>query len=182
VLTGDGIEPHVRRVVARRLGVPTSSLGPTVSLRGDLATDDAAMLDLLLAVESRLGVRMPEQMLDEIRTYGELVTATVAAIRDRRTRLSRTGEDVATGRVRVTGPKGLVLERSGALTPYLLESIMDDARRSGRGTTIAISVTGPITDERLTDLGARLAPLERRGVTVRLARRSEANGLLRTSS
>ncbi|MGH7895842.1 MAG: acyl carrier protein [Candidatus Binatia bacterium] len=172
----------MRRVVARRLGVPTSLLGPKVALRGDLATDDAAMLDLVLAVESRLGVRMPEQMLDEIRTYGELVTAMVAAIRDRRARLSRTGEDVATGRVRVTGPKGLVVERSGALTPYVLESIMDDARRSGAGTTVAITMTGPITDERLADLGTQLALLERRGVTVHLARGSEGNGLLRTSS
>jgi len=182
VLTGDGIEHHVRRVVARRLGVSPALLAPAVSLRGDLATDDAAMVDLLLAVESRLGVRMPERALDEIRTYGELVTATVAAIRDRKSRLARTGDGVSTGRVRVTGPKGLVMERSGALTPYLLEAIMDDARRSGAGTTVAITMTGSITDERVADLTAQLAPLTRRGIHVRIARGAEPTGLLRTSS
>jgi acyl carrier protein len=176
VLTGESIEPYVRRVVARRLGVPASALQPTVSLRDDLATDDGAMTDLVLAVESRLGVRMPDQILDEVRTYGELVAAAVKAIRERRVVLAKAGEEAARARIRLTGPGDRIVERAGRLTPYVIESIKDDARRSGPGTTIAITVTDPVAPERLDDLRGEFEDLERRGASVRIVRAAARKG------
>ena len=170
MLSRDAIEPYVRRVVSRRLGVPASILEPALCLREDLATDDAAMTDLVLAVESRLGVRMPERILDEVRTYGELVAAAVTAIRERRAALDHAGAEAPRARIRMTKPGGFVVERAGRLTPYVIEAVLDDARRAGAGTVIAITVTDPVADERLAALRADLVDLDRRGATVRVAR------------
>lgn len=176
MLSGDAIEPYVRRVVARRLGVPASILQPAVCLREDLATDDAAMTDLVLAVESRLGVRMPERILDEVRTYGELVAAAVTAIRERRVALDHAGAEAPRARIRVTKPGGLVVERAGRLTPYVIEAVVDDARRAGPGAVIAITVTEPVADERLAALRVDLADCDRRGATVRIVRAAAKPG------
>lgn len=172
-MTGEGIEDHVRRVVARHLGVPVRRLAPDVSLHDDLGGDRTAVRDLVLAVERRLGVRMETQVLDTVRSYGELVAATIEAIRAQRAQLQQESRESASGRVRIAGPQGPVVERAGRLTPYVLESVCDDARRAGPGTTVSVCVAEPTADDQLERLRERLAVLERRGVTVQVARRAE---------
>jgi acyl carrier protein len=172
VLTVDGVEPHVRRVVARELGVAPARLAPTASFCEDFATDDGAVVDLVLAVESRLGVSLPEWALGEVRTYGELVAATVQAVRDARARASAAHAAAVGGRIRIVAPDGSAIERSGPLTPYVLEGIAEDARRTGSGTSVVVVVMGTATDAQLAGLRTTLAALERRGVAVRIERRA----------
>jgi acyl carrier protein len=171
---GDGIEGHVRRVVARQLGVPARMLEADSCLRDDLAGDVQTLHDVVLAVERRLGVRLEARILDEVRSYGELVAATIAAIGVQRAQLAQDAVSSAAGRVRITGPQGLVVERAGSLTPYVLESVCDDARRGGPGTTLAICVDEPATDDQLAGLRERVAAVERRGVIVQVTRRPGA--------
>ena len=169
-MLSDGIENEVRRVVARHLGVSKRWLRPDVSLGDDLGSDRAGIESLVLAVESRLGVRMQERVLDEVRSYGDLVEATVAAIRKQRAQLRRAGDEAPAGRVRVAGPNGFIVERSDRLTPYVLETVYDDAWRAGRGATVTITVDVTTTDEQIAELRTRLAALGRRGVSVLVAR------------
>jgi hypothetical protein len=173
VLRGGGIEGRVRRVVARYLGVSARLLAPDVSLEEDLAGDREAVRDLVLAVERQLGVRVDARLLDEVRSYGELVSATIDAIRARRDRLRQESGEATTGRVRIEAADGRVVERSGALTPYALEGICDDARRAGHGSTLRVSVVDTATEAQLGLLRERLAGLERRGVTVDVVRRPD---------
>jgi acyl carrier protein len=168
----DGIENEVRRVVARHFGVSSRLLAPAVSLRDDLAGDGGAIAELVLAVESRLGVRMPERVLDEVRSYGELVQASIEAIRSRRAQLERESGEAPSGRAQVLGPEGLVVERAGVLTPYIVETLRDDVRRAGDGATLLVTLDESTTDAQIAALRDRLRTLERRGVTLRLVRGS----------
>ena len=83
----------------------------------------------------------------------------------------REGGEAPAGRVRVEGPNGLIVERSDTLTPYVLETVHDDARRAGPGATVSIVLDVAATDEQITELRARLAAIERRGVKVHVARK-----------
>ncbi len=170
----DRVERQVRRVVARHLGVSPHALAPEVSLHDGLAGDRDAVHAIVLAVERRLGVRMDARVLDEVRSYGELVAATIEAIRVRRAQLRHESAAVPTGRVRIRGGQGLTVERAGELTPYMLESICDDARRAGPGTTLEVCVTDATSDDDIDRLRERLASLDRRGVAVRIGRRADA--------
>lgn len=170
MLTADGIENQVRRVVARHFGVSSRLLAPAVSLRDDLASDVGAIADLVIAVENRLGVRMPERVLDEIRSYGELVEASIEAIRKRRAEIARQSGETPTGRVRVMGPQGLVVERAGVLTPYVLETLGDDVRRVGAGASLVVTLAESTTDDQVGALRERLRGLERRGIALRIVR------------
>ena len=178
---GDAIEAQIRRVVARHLGVAPRSLEPDVSLVED-AGGGSAIHDLVFAVERRLDVHLHERVLDEVRSYGELVAATVAAIRARREQLAHQQEELPSGRVRITGGQGLVVERSGVLTPYLLEGICDDARRAGNGAELVATLAAATSDEQLARVRRRLGTLERRGVAVRVVRGPDAPSRLKPGS
>jgi hypothetical protein len=169
----DGIEGRVRRVVARHLGIPARLLAPDVSLQGDLAGDRDTLRDLVLAVERHVGVRIDARLLDEVRSYGELVAATIDALRARRAQLREESGEATTGRVRIEAASGLVVERAGELTPYALEGVCDDARRAGSGAIVRVSVLETATEEQVSRLRERLSGLERRGVTVHVARRAD---------
>ena len=182
MLNAERIEAHVRRVVARQLGVPSRVLEPDVSLRDDLAADGRTLEQIVLAVEARLGVRLAAHLLDEVASYGELVRATLDAVRASRERMLDAGREAPRGRVRIVAPGGLVVERSGELTPYALEGIAADARRSGPGSRVMVTTAAASTDAQLAWLRDRLAGLSRLQVAVEVARGTDASPLLRTSS
>jgi acyl carrier protein len=77
------VEPHVRRLVAKHLGVGTEELVPDISLRDDLAADSLDLVELAMALEAEFGIVMPERVLDRVRTYGDLVHAVGLLIRTR---------------------------------------------------------------------------------------------------
>ena len=181
-MTSDGIEAAVRGVIARRLQVPSWLLVPSVCLREDLASDAATIRDVVLAVEQRLGVRMEAHVLDEVRSYGDLVTATLDAIRNRRAELDRDRDGVPLGQVRIVGPERRVVERAGPLTPYLVEAVCEDARRAGPGVTVSVTVGEDATLAQIATLRERLGRLDRLGVAVVIDRRSPQPGSLRAGS
>ena len=72
----DLVEPRVRRVVAEHLGVGLDELDAEVSLRDDLAADSLDLVSLGLMLEDEFAILVPERLLDEVRTFGDLVRAT----------------------------------------------------------------------------------------------------------
>jgi len=74
-------ESRVRRLVAENLGVSVDDLTPDVSLTDDLAADSLDLAELALAFEEEFGLTVLERTIAEVRTYGELVAATVQAAR-----------------------------------------------------------------------------------------------------
>lgn len=124
---------------------------------------------LVSAVNARFGWRGAEGALIDVRAGVVGVERTLAAIRAARTRQAR--DAVATGNVRIDGPQGRIVDRAEPLTPYILETICDDARRAGPGASVMITLEGPVSDVQVAELRARLASLERLGAVLRVVRR-----------
>lgn len=82
------IEPVVHRTVADVLGVAAGDVLPGVSLVDDLAADSLDVLDLVLALESEFDLRVPDEALGNVRTYGDLLRVVAAGL-VRRARVSR---------------------------------------------------------------------------------------------
>ena len=126
------VEPRVRRLVAEHLGVAEEELSPELSLVDDLAADSLDFAELGLAVEEELDLAVPEDVLDGVRTYGDLVEAAIALARARLETEAPHVPVVARVRRPALGAEG-TLERAGLLTPYLAETLADDVLRSGPG-------------------------------------------------
>lgn len=161
----DGDWARVRGVMADSLGVETTSLAPHVSLRDDLAADSLDLLELALAIEDDLGISLPERVLDEVRTVGELVTATLAALRVQRAATVGDGPRVR-ARVEPPAPGRGVLERSDVVTPYGLDAVLEDVRRAGPGARVELVLERGAPAWAHERVQAALAALEKRGVTV----------------
>jgi acyl carrier protein len=69
----DNVESRVRCLVAEFLGVDASDLGPEISLTDDLAADSLDLLELVLGLEGRFGIAIPEAVIDGMHRYGDLV-------------------------------------------------------------------------------------------------------------
>ena len=162
------VEPHVRYLVAERLGVGLEELVSEVSLRDDLAADSLDLVELSMALEAEFAIVVPERILDRVRTYGDLVHATGLLIRARAEAETRATEPAPRIRVRITPPAGDpggTLERTGGLTPYTAETIVEDAVRAGNGSRLDMTV-GKSTAAGLARIRDRFARLGERGVRV----------------
>jgi len=142
--TDEFVEPHVRRLVAEHLGVGVEELVSEVSLRDDLAADSLDLVELALALEGEFPIAVPERILDEVRTFGDLVRATGVLIRARCETEARGTEPSPRIWARIvpaTGESSGTLERTGWLTPYTAETIREDAVRAGPGTSRRVPST-----------------------------------------
>ena len=158
------VEQQVRCLVAEHLGVGLEELVSDVSLRDDLAADSLDLVELALALEGEFAIVVPERILDEVRTYGDLVHATGLLIRTRCEAESRGAEPLQPIWARIVPPAGEprgTLERTGWLTPYIAETIAEDAVRAGRGARLERS-----TAESLARVEYQLARRGTRGVHV----------------
>jgi acyl carrier protein len=172
-------ELRLRRVVADALGVGLEELVREVSLRDDLAADSLDLVELALALEAKFGITVPDRVLDLLRSYGDLVGATVDLIRARRVAESRSAEQPARFVARVLlseGRSGGILERGGWLTPYSVETIAEDALRAGRGARLEVTVAASIEDTGLARVRDDFACLGERGILVTVWRADE-NGV-----
>lgn len=168
----DFVEPRVRRVVAEQLGVTADELSSEVSLVDDLAADSLDLLELAIALETELGLCVPESVIEHLRTYGDLVDSV---------RLLSTGPVATksgTGRrpvfpvsaCVVSSRHGGELRRAEVLTPYTMEAIVEDALSAGRGARLELTVPSTVSDARLALLEEDLGWLGDRGVQVSICR------------
>ena len=172
-------EPRIRRLVADYLGVSADELTPEVSLTDDLAADSLDLVELALALEGEFGIEVPERMIDEVRTYGDLVETAAALTRGLEARdISRSSapEMVWSCVVPAGIATGSGLRRADVLTPYAAEEIADDALRAGRGARLEVTVPAATTDAGLAWVQDQFAWLDERGVHVTVHRDHQAAG------
>src|SRR5437870_840556 len=135
----DFVEPRVRRVVAEQLGVNAEDLAADISLTDDLAADSLDLVELAIALENEMGVTIPESTIEEVRTFGDLLTTVHGLIRQRRKAEVRAGKTASPAPVwaRVLSPRSSgEIHRAGWLTPYTAETIAQDALRAGRAARL----------------------------------------------
>jgi len=124
-----------------------------------------------LCLEGTLGVDVPEAALEHVRTYGQLVDMTLELMRRAR-RADGTGDPLAMW-ARVLPPGGdtsRTLERAGWLTPYTVETLVEDASRRGRGARLELTVDVGTPDDELTHVQEQFSRLGTRGVQVAVRR------------
>src|SRR2546426_6475601 len=172
---GEPVEARVRAVVAAQLGVGPEELTPDVSLGDDLAADSLDLVELGFAFEDELGINLPERVLQRIRTYGDLLDAVRLHEGERRAAKPgvENGREPAFVWMRIVPAPGQAsggLLRGGWLTPYVAETIVDDALRSGPGSRLEISVPANVSDAHLAELRQRFTWLAERGVRVSVRR------------
>jgi len=161
-------EPRLRSLVADALGVELRELTPDVSLVDDLAADSLDLLEVALLAEDEFGIRIAEHRLESIRTYGDLMAE---LDRTMRRRIPRELPEAVWSRVVSPSAGAGVVERTGTLTPYLAQTIAEDASRAGRGARVELTVPAGTGPDGLAALEARFATLPARGVDVWVRRR-----------
>ena len=159
------VEPRLRYLVADCLGVGPEELRADVSLVDDLAADSLDLLEIAIAAEGDLGITIAERTLADVRTYGELVAEVSRLVPDGR---PEEPPPAVRSRVVPAAPDGGSLERVGALTPYLAQTILEDGLRAGRGARVELSLPADTGIAGLAAVAARFAPLGARGIEVRV--------------
>jgi acyl carrier protein len=169
------VEARVRRVVADTLGVGDEDLTPEVSLADDLAADSLDLVEMAIELEGELGIMLPDRILDHVRTFGELLAATLslttrsqdeAAKARQRPVLVRTGVVASRGK----GAKRPGLVRTEWLTPYDAETIAEDALRAGRGARLDVSLPVEASTADTAQVEERFARLRGHGLGVTVHR------------
>lgn len=154
------IEPSIRRLVAAGLGIRPDALVPVAALRDGTTADAVDLVELTLDLEAEFAIVVPEHVIDAVRTYGDLVEAVSLLIRERRAVEARSTELPLRIWVHIAAPdsRGGGTYRADWLTPYVAESIVADARRSGRGARVDIMVAA-VSAAACARVRARFAPL-----------------------
>ena len=160
-------EAALRTVVAETLGVDADALAPEVSLVDDLAADSLDLAELVVRVESELGITIADRVIERVRTYGELVHAAVSA--PRTAPLAVPGPDDLPLRARLVSPRGELL-RVEAFTPYAAQTITDAAVAAGHGAFLELTLPADTTDVELADVTSRFTSLRDHGVVVYVCR------------
>jgi acyl carrier protein len=169
------VEPQLRHLVAEHLGVGLEALVSDVSLRDDLAADSLDLVELAMALEGAFAIVVPERILDEVRTYGDLVHATGLLIRAHCEATARGAEPPLRVRARIvpaTGDAAGTFERSGWLTPYTAETIAENALGAGKGVHLEVTVATRTAAD-LDRVTHRFARLRTQGVQVTVQRDAE---------
>jgi acyl carrier protein len=162
------MELTVRRLVADHLGVGVGELGSEVSLRDDLAADSLDLVELAMALEAAFAIEVPEPILEHVRSFGDLIRATDLLIGARCEAESRGAESPTRIWARIVpgaGRPGGTVERTAWLTPYIVETIAEDAMRAGPGSRLELTVAGSLAGG-LTRVWDQFARLRHHGIPV----------------
>ena len=166
------------------LGVDPDQVQMDKSFQRDLAADSLDLVEIALAIEGNLGVTLPHQFLDRVRTCGDLVEETLAVIRrGRRATLSHADVPVPLlARITPPGtPPPWTVERVILLTPYAAQTLSDDALRAGWGARLELTLAADASAAALAWVRGRFPRLGDRGVELEV-RRDQRPGVRRPSA
>lgn len=72
-MSGD-IEPQVIEIICEQLDVKADEVDASKSFTDDLGADSLAIVELVLALEEKFDVKIPDDEVDGIRTVGDAVS------------------------------------------------------------------------------------------------------------
>ena len=190
---------RVRRVLSDTLGVGAEDLADEVSLTDDLAADSLDLLQVVLALEEELAMTIDERRLAAVRTVGDLITTIRAlagtggapcarpsrrsgrALGSTLPAIPALGAEPRELPYRATVRGGVArddatLFRTGILTPYSTEAIVDDALSAGRGAVLEVSLPAGTSDAEMIFIREHFEWLGARGIRVTVGRDYRAPG------
>lgn len=74
------IAAQVREIFRETLSIQPDKLQPATNLRNDLALDSLDMIEVVYEMEDRFDVQIPEEKIQEIATFAQIVDGLHAAI------------------------------------------------------------------------------------------------------
>ena len=63
----------IRKAIAEQLNVPMENITPETRFIEDLKADSLDLVELVMDLEDRYGVEIPDEQLAEIKTVGQIV-------------------------------------------------------------------------------------------------------------
>ncbi len=170
------VEFQVNKVIAEHLGIDPGEIGPEVSLRDDLAADSLDLVEMVSALEDRLGVLVPDRVVERARTCGDLVDALVALLK------RQSGE--AQGRTQPALWAWAALKQGGTsepshvvcadrLTPYTTEVIAEAALHAGKDAELELTLPSDATDAEIAEAEDRFGWLRKHEVAVAIRREGD---------
>ena len=135
-------------------------------------------------IEGNLGLTLPHQFLDRVRTCGDLVDETLAVVRRGRRGAVSHGDVPVPVLARITPPgtpPPWTVERVILLTPYAAQTLSDDALRAGWGARLELTLAADASAAALAWVRGQFPRLSDRGVELDV-RRDHRLGVRRWSA
>jgi len=144
------VEPRVRRLIASHLGVDPGALAPDEELR----LDAPALRDVTRELEKTFSIELDDPDFARLRSCRDLSMLVARRVARRDREVLETPSLPVWVRVISSDASCPVLERLVTLTPYMVETIVEDVGMPGRGRRLEV-IVGP------TEPARSLAQIER---------------------
>ena len=73
-LTDEQLFDEISAIIEERLGVSASDITPDKNLTNDLGADSLDTVELIMSIEQKFGISIPEDAAENIKTVGDIIS------------------------------------------------------------------------------------------------------------
>ena len=72
-MTEEQLNEEICAIIEERLGVAATDITPEKNLINDLGADSLDSVELLMSIEQKFGISIPEEAAENIKTVGDII-------------------------------------------------------------------------------------------------------------
>ena len=72
-MTTEQLTEEISAIIEERLGVAASDITPEKNLINDLGADSLDSVELIMSIEQKFGITIPEDAAENIKTVGDII-------------------------------------------------------------------------------------------------------------
>ncbi|MBO4306769.1 MAG: acyl carrier protein [Bacteroidales bacterium] len=72
-LTPEQLESEICAIIEEKLGISSADITPEKSLVNDLGADSLDSVELIMSIEQKFDISIPEEAAEEIKTVGDII-------------------------------------------------------------------------------------------------------------
>ena len=72
-LTPELLESEICAIIEEKLGISSADITPEKSLVNDLGADSLDSVELIMSIEQKFDISIPEEAAEEIKTVGDII-------------------------------------------------------------------------------------------------------------
>jgi acyl carrier protein len=73
-MTNEQLVEEISTIIEERLGVSAADITPEKSLINDLGADSLDSVELIMSIEQKFGISIPEEAAENIKTVGDIIS------------------------------------------------------------------------------------------------------------
>ncbi|MBP5327549.1 MAG: acyl carrier protein [Bacteroidales bacterium] len=73
-MTNEQLVEEISTIIEERLGVSASDITPEKSLVNDLGADSLDSVELIMSIEQKFDISIPEEAAENIKTVGDIIS------------------------------------------------------------------------------------------------------------